>query len=98
MCLSLVAGCYCSGRTAMRWNARRFHTRIVSLLFVILAANLIAAPIPIARAATTWYVQPSGDDTKDCQTLTTACATIGGAIGKAASSDTINIAAGSYRE
>ena len=41
-------------------NARFFHARIGSLLLLaILAANLVAAPVPVAHAATTWYVQPA---------------------------------------
>src|SRR5215218_9563404 len=85
----------------MRRNAHFFHARIGSLLLlVILAANLAAAPVPIAHAAATWYVlpAPAGNDANDCQTPATACATITGAIGKAAPDDTISLASGIYFE
>ena len=50
------------------------------------------------RGATTLYVAPAGNDAADCLAATSACQTIGTAIGKASAGDTISIAAGSYRE
>src|SRR5690349_13925010 len=85
----------------MRRNVRIFHTRICGLLLVVvLAATMVAAPVPVARAATTWYVLPApdGNDANDCLTPTTACATITAAIGKAAPGDTISPAGGLYLE
>jgi len=53
--------------------------------------------VQAAPAATTWYVNgATGQDSNDCQSPATACKTIGAAIGKAASGDTIQIAAGIY--
>jgi len=49
-------------------------------------------------AASTWYVSPSGNDANDCQTAGTACKTVGAAMGKAASGDTIHVATGTYAE
>jgi uncharacterized repeat protein (TIGR01451 family) len=49
-----------------------------------------------ARAAGSWYVTSSGDDTQDCSTAATPCATINAAIGKALAGDTIYIATGIY--
>ncbi len=47
----------------------------------------------------TWYVSSSsGNDGNDCQSLATACATIGAAVGKAGNNDTIEISAGTYNE
>jgi len=49
--------------------------------------------------ASTWYVNGvTGDDSNDCRTSDTACATIGHAISLAASADTIQIAAATYQE
>ena len=51
-------------------------------------------------SSNSWYVAspPLGDDTNDCLSLATPCATVGAAIGKAAADDTINIASGTYTE
>lgn len=47
----------------------------------------------------TWYVNAAtGNDSNDCLSTGTACATVGGALGKAAAGDTIYIAAGTYDE
>ncbi len=46
-----------------------------------------------------WYVNAAtGNDANDCQSPTTACKTIGGAVGKATDGDTITVAAGTYTE
>src|SRR4051794_6339276 len=83
----------------MRRTVSRFPARVCSLLLlVILAANLAAAPIPVARAAATWYVAPTGNDVNDCQTPASACATITGALSKAAPGDTLSLVAGFYFE
>jgi len=66
---------------------------------MLLALMVLAFRPTVVRAAGPWYVSPSGDDfTNDCLSPATACQTIGGAIGKASSGDTINIAAGTYTE
>src|SRR5687767_11971525 len=49
-----------------------------------------------AWAAGPWFVSNLGNDGNDCLTSTSACLTIDGAIGKASSGDTINVAAGTY--
>jgi predicted outer membrane repeat protein len=49
--------------------------------------------------ASTWYVNGvNGDDGNDCKTKATACASVRQAISRAASSDTIEIAAATYQE
>jgi hypothetical protein len=44
----------------------------------------------------TWYVASTGDDGNDCYSAGTPCATINGAIAKAAAGDTILVAEGTY--
>jgi hypothetical protein len=44
----------------------------------------------------TWYVATTGDDSNDCSSSGTPCATINGAIAKAAAGDTILVAEGIY--
>lgn len=62
----------------------------------ILGALLL---LPSAAFAGTWYVDGvHGDDGNNCKTKSTACATIGHAISRAASGDTIQIAAATYQE
>jgi len=64
-------------------------------LVVIVAASLVLGR-GAADAAGIWYVSPTGDDANDCQTSTTPCATIDGAISKASAGDTIYVATGTY--
>lgn len=63
-------------------------------------AGLIAfasAPDP-ARAATVWYVAPTGSDANSCASPAAPCATINGAIAKAAGGDTVDVAIGTYTD
>jgi hypothetical protein len=69
----------------------------LSLLRLVRFALLFA--VTPAAFATTWYVNGvSGSDGNNCLSLTTACQTIGHAISKAASGDTVMVAAATYRE
>jgi hypothetical protein len=43
-----------------------------------------------------WYVTPAGDDTHACSSISSPCATINGAIGKASPGDFIYVAIGTY--
>jgi hypothetical protein len=45
-----------------------------------------------------WYVSPSGEDSNNCQTPTTPCATVNGALAKAGflAGDTVLVATGTY--
>src|SRR3990170_1436343 len=45
-----------------------------------------------------WYVSPTGNNGNNCQSTSTACRTIQGALNKASSGDIIHIAAGTYIE
>jgi Zn-dependent metalloprotease len=48
------------------------------------------------QTSKTWYVATTGNDTNDCQTTTAPCASINGAIAKAASGDAIKVTTGTY--
>lgn len=65
---------------------------------VLAIFGLVLATGGFARAAGPWYVAPNGADTNSCQLATEPCKTIGGAVDKAASGDTIHISAGTYTE
>ncbi|HTP00358.1 MAG TPA: hypothetical protein VMJ64_03220, partial [Anaerolineales bacterium] len=68
----------------------------------IFAASIVFAPFAAAPAAAqitspaTWYVSNTGDDANTCLTTDAPCATINGAIGKAAAGDTVEVAVGTY--
>ena len=51
---------------------------------------------PAYAAPTNWYVTTTGNDANSCTTIASPCLTINGAIGKAVTGDTINVAAGTY--
>ncbi|MAT98824.1 MAG: hypothetical protein CL608_16900 [Anaerolineaceae bacterium] len=69
------------------------------LLFSTLFWLQNGRPSLAAPLATTWYVNAAtGSDGNSCLSAGSACATIGGAIGKAAVDDIIEIAAGTYSE
>jgi hypothetical protein len=74
-------------------------TKILTILAIIAVMMTIISPGgEVAQAGGPWYVAPAGNDANDCLTPATACKTIGAAIGKAGSGDTINVAAGTYDE
>jgi hypothetical protein len=79
-------------RTPTRPVAHWYSIVVLLLLLTSLAA------VPATRAAGDWYVATAGADGNDCQTATTACRTIAGALGKSNPGDTINIAGGTYAE
>ena len=64
--------------------------------FLVSLAMLVGALAAPAGAGGPWYVSTTGNDTNDCLSEATACATIQGAIGKASAGDTIYVASGTY--
>ena len=56
----------------------------------------IKDPMP-NLSGNTWYVATTGNDTNNCATTTTPCATINGAIDKAANDDLIYVSEGQYQ-
>ncbi|MBA3946619.1 MAG: right-handed parallel beta-helix repeat-containing protein [Herpetosiphonaceae bacterium] len=79
---------------SVRLLPRQLVVRLV--LVVVLAGGLGGAAG--VHAASSWYVSPTGNDANDCLSAAAPCKTIGAAITKASSGDTINIAAGIYLE
>lgn len=74
-----------------------FSIFIVLVLFFTLAADKSA--VLAAPTAVTYYVDGStGDDNNDCLSSGAPCLTVGAAITKAASGDSIEVAAGLYDE
>ena len=72
---------------------------VLSALALTLTMGLMIFGGRRVQAAGTWYVNSTtGNDSFSCMSAVTPCKTINAAIGKAASGDTINVAAGTYNE
>jgi probable HAF family extracellular repeat protein len=80
-------------RMSLTLRSRTISTVIVVLLLTV--AGLHWGPSS-ARAADAWYVSTSGSDSADCRTAATACATVSGALAKAAAGDTVVIGPGTF--
>jgi hypothetical protein len=66
---------------------------------LLIALSLSLALAPAALASSTWYVDGvNGNDSNDCKSRISSCATIGHAIGLAASGDSVMIAPSVYTE
>lgn len=72
-----------------RWGL----VRLIAAIGLGLAVAVIVLP---AQAQGPWYVAPSGSDGNTCLSPAAPCATLNGAIGKAATGDTIRVAVGTY--
>ena len=76
---------------------RSQHTIFRTMLILALSLLPAITSAPYASyAATLWYVAPNGNDSNSCSSPSAPCATINGAMAKAASGDTINVAGGTY--
>ncbi|MBI3241625.1 MAG: hypothetical protein HYZ49_04960 [Chloroflexi bacterium] len=84
-------------------------SNLISPIFSLLMAVVIGAanftpglavsptqPANIALAPSTLYIATTGNDANSCVTLASPCATINGAIDKAANGDMIKVAVGTY--
>ena len=80
-------------------NPSKYRSAVLVLacggLFTLAVIALATQPM---RAAEPWYVAPGGDDSNDCQSSDTPCASINGAIAKASGGDTIYVAVGTYTD
>ena len=79
----------------MNLSRSRSTVSVLAAGILLTVAMLLPSSQP-TRAAGPWYVAPGGDDSNDCLSPATPCATINGAIGKASSGDTIFVAVGTY--
>ncbi|GAB4278231.1 MAG: Ig-like domain-containing protein [Candidatus Promineifilaceae bacterium] len=78
---------------------RLFISMLIAVSFAFSLIAILVTVTPNTHAAGPWYVNAaSGDDANDCLSTGTACKTVGTAVTKAASGDTIHIAAGTYTE
>ena len=68
---------------------------VTGILIPVLLALII---VTIAEAATIWYVAPGGNDDNSCTSAGAPCASLNGALAKAAAGDTVYVAVGEYRD
>jgi hypothetical protein len=74
-------------------SPKKSTLRLILLISLVVTLACLSTPVP-----GNYYVDLAGDDSNDCLTPATACLTIGAAIDKASSGDTIHIQAGNYIE
>jgi len=67
----------------------------IALIIAILFSGFVL-PSAHAQTGTTWYVATTGNDSNSCSSTNSPCATIDGAIAKAAAGNTIKVAIGTY--
>jgi predicted outer membrane repeat protein len=73
------------------------HYVLVAFLVMAIFSSIVIAPGARSQnSAGNWYVAHTGSDDQDCNSPSSACQTINGAIQKAASGDTILIDASTY--
>lgn len=77
--------------TKNKFQKMIFIAFIVSGLFSSGQVSVVVSASPAI-----WYVAATGDNSNDCATISTPCATINAAIIKAAAGDTIKVAEGIY--
>ena len=64
--------------------------------YIVSASASGVASVNFNLMNTAWYVTTTGNDSNSCSSSGNPCATINGAIGKAAEGDTVFVAAGTY--
>lgn len=69
---------------------------IALLCALILSFGNIGIISAHAQTATTWYVTTTGNDSNSCTDTVAPCLTINGALAKASTGDTVEVAAGTY--
>ncbi len=73
------------------------HLFPIAILSALLLTALHMSLALAGPTAATWYVDgATGNDSNDCQTPTTACATVAEAVTRAGAGDTVQITAGIY--
>ena len=93
-CITPQASLGIPERTNIMKSLRRTTSKLPKLLFI--AISLALAP---AALASTWYVDGvNGNDNNDCKSQQHACKTIGRAISRCSSGDSIMVAPATYKE
>jgi hypothetical protein len=77
-------------------NHRRFLRTFTILVMLTTLFAGTSLPSVFAQTGATWYVATTGNDSNSCSSTGSPCATINGALGKAAAGDTIRVAVGTY--
>ena len=72
----------------------KFLISLIIFVWIVLLGRIFSSQS--ARASGPWYVATHGNDLADCLSPTTPCLTVNSAIGKAASGDSVFVAAGKY--
>ena len=70
----------------------------ITLGLLLLGFGILQVLPAMAAGASSFYVDPAGDDAAACDAPAAACKTIAAAIAKANAGDTIYLAAGTYTE
>jgi hypothetical protein len=73
-----------------------FEHCLTTLVVVSAAMVMMSLTFRHARAASSWYVTPAGNDDNSCLSPSEPCAAIGSAIAKASAGDTIFVSEGNY--
>jgi len=76
-------------------SKHRGWREIVALTLLLLEVGILGSQAAYAQAPL--YVAPGGDDTHDCLSPASPCATINGALNRAGPGDVIYVAAGVYK-
>ncbi|MCL2541051.1 MAG: DUF1565 domain-containing protein, partial [Nocardioidaceae bacterium] len=78
--------------------SRSIRRTLVAASLAASSTGVVLAAVGPAEAATDWYVAPTGSNSATCQSASAPCATVTGALAKAAAGDTIDVAPGTYTD